>query len=406
MLKVRQLDETHLAQGSSFKAPVSGLPVLRLGFRPFYLGGAIFGALALLVWLGALHGIAPAGRIPSASGIPWHAHEMVFGFAAAIVAGFLLTAVRAWTSAETPHGMPLALLWLLWLAGRIVMWLGPEPLAAIVDSAFLPVLAIALLRVLLRARNRHNIFVPVVLGALALTNILFHGCVLRGRIDLALRINYAAVGLLITLVTIIAGRVVPMFTSNAVPGYTFKRWQWVEALALPLPLLTFVLDAAGASAASIGIAAGATAGVHAFRLAGWRSWRVGQRPILAILHVAYAFIPVGFALLALSAAGWVPHSIAVHALTVGALGGAIIAMITRTALGHTGRMLVAGRAEIACYCLVIAAAVLRVFGPLLAIRWSAGWIDGAGLCWCVAFALYAYQYWPYLTRPRADGKAG
>ncbi|MBJ9696820.1 NnrS family protein [Burkholderia cenocepacia] len=396
----------HLPHRPSFATQASDLPVLRLGFRPFYLGGALFGVLAILVWLGALHGIVPAGRMTSLNGILWHAHEMIFGFAAAIVAGFLLTAVRAWTSLETPSGAPLALLWLLWLAGRITVGFGPEPLAAIVDSAFLPVLMIVLLRVLIPARNRHNIFVPVVLGMLGLLDILFHAWVLQGRADLALRSADAAVGLLVTLVAIIAGRVTPMFTANAVPGYACRRWRAIEALAVPLPLLAFALDALGASAWLVGSAAGATAVVHGIRLAGWRSWKVGRRPILAILHAAYAWVPLGFGLLMLSAVGWVPHSLALHALTVGVLGGAIIAMITRTALGHTGRTLVAGSTEIACYCLVITAAILRVFGPLLASDWSAGWVDAAGLCWCVAFALYARQYWAWLTRPRIDGKAG
>jgi len=396
----------HFPHRSSFATPASDLPVLRLGFRPFYLGGALFGVLAILVWLGALHGIVAAGRMTSLNGILWHAHEMIFGFATAIVAGFLLTAVRAWTSLETPSGAPLALLWLLWLAGRITTGFGPERLAAIVDSAFLPVLMIVLLRVLIPARNRHNIFVPVVLGMLGLLNILFHAWVLHGRVDLALRSADAAVGVLVTLVAIIAGRVTPMFTANAVSGYACRRWRAIEALAVPLPLLAFALDALGASAWLVASAAGAAAVVHGIRLAGWHSWKVGRKPILVILHAAYAWLPLGFGLLMLSAIGLVPHSIALHALTVGVLGGAIIAMITRTALGHTGRQLVAGSTEIACYCLVIAAAILRVFGPLLARDWSGGWIDAAGLCWCAAFALYARQYWPWLTRPRIDGKAG
>jgi uncharacterized protein involved in response to NO len=393
-------------QISSFIGPASELPVLRLGFRPFYLGGALFGALAMLVWLGTLHGLPLTGRAPALGGILWHAHEMIFGFTVAIVAGFLLTAVRAWTSLETPTGAPLALLWLLWLAGRIAIGFGPEWLAAIVDSAFLPVLMVVLFRVLMAARNRHNIFVPVMLGMLGALNILFHVWVLQGRADLALQSANAAVGLLVTLVTIIAGRVTPMFTTNAIPGYTFRRWRVIEALAMPLPLLAFAFDASGANAWLVGSAAAATAVVHGVRLAGWRSWKVGRRPILIILHAAYAWVPIGFALLTLSAAGRVPHSIALHALTVGVLGGAIIAMITRTALGHTGRRLVAGSADVACYCLVIVAAAVRVLGPWLAGSLSTWWIDIAGLLWCAAFALYARQYWPYLTRPRADGKAG
>ena len=187
------------------------------------------------------------------------------------------------------------------------------------------------------------------LAQLGHLNVLFYAWVLQGRADLALRSADAAVGLLVTLVTIIAGRVTPMFTANAVPGYAFRRWSAIKALAVPLPLLAFAYNALGASAWLVGSAAGATAVVHGIRLAEWRSWQVGRRPILAILHAAYAWVPLSFAPLALSALGFVPHSIALHALAVGLLGGGIIAMITRTALGHTSRRLVAG----STYCLLL-----------------------------------------------------
>jgi uncharacterized protein involved in response to NO len=169
---------------------VSGLPVLRLGFRPFYLGGALFGVVAIALWLIALHGHPVAGASPVMNGMLWHVHEMIFGFVAAIVAGFLLTAVRAWTTLETPRGASLAGLWLLWAAGRVLVWSGPEPIAAIVDCAFLPVVAIVLLRVLITARNRHNIFLPVALGLFGLLNVCFHWWAWQGRADLASGRNY------------------------------------------------------------------------------------------------------------------------------------------------------------------------------------------------------------------------
>lgn len=383
-----------------------GLPLLRLGFRPFYLGGAFFGLVALVLWLIALHGHAVAGRSMPMSGVLWHAHEMIFGFVAAIVVGFLLTAVRAWTSLDTPHGPTLAALWLLWAAGRVLVWTGPAPIAATVDSAFLPVAALVLLHVLIRARNRHNIFLPVALGLFGLLNVLFHAWAWQGRTDLALRAAYAATGLAVMFVTVIAGRVVPMFTMNAIPGFPVKRWKIIEVLAAPVVIVTLLADATNAPTPLVAACACVAAAVHLIRIAGWRSWRVGPRPILWILHVAYAWVPVGLTLLTLAAMGLVPHSLAIHALTVGAIGCAIIAMITRTALGHTGRPLVAGHAEVVSYWLMVIAALLRVFGPWFAGDMGGIWIDAAGTCWCAALIVYLVRYTPYLTSPRIDGKAG
>lgn len=386
--------------------PPSGLPLLRLGFRPFYLGGAVFGLIALALWLLALHGWPVAGRSAPASGVVWHVHEMIFGFVSAIIVGFLLTAVRAWTSLDTPRGAPLATLWLLWAAGRVLMWSGPEPIAAVVDSAFLPVVSVVLLRVLITAGNRRNVFLAVALALLGILNGLFHWYAWSGRADLALRTAYAATGFVVMFVAVIAGRVVPMFTMNAIPGFIVRRWKPIETLAAPLVAVTLLADALEAPAVLVVACASATAVVHGIRIAGWRSWRVGPRPILWILHVAGLWVPVGFAMLALAATGVVRHSLAIHALTVGAIGCAIIAMITRTALGHTGRLLVAGPHEIASYWLMIAAALLRVFGPALVPGTIGLWIDLSGVCWCAALTAYLLRYAKYLSSPRVDGRDG
>lgn len=393
-----------LERGSSAQA--SGVPVLRLGFRPFYLGGAAFGLVAVALWLASLRGHGGAGQAPQMTGVLWHVHEMLFGFVSAIIVGFLLTAVRAWTSRPTPTGASLAALWLLWAAGRVLVWTGPEPIAAVVDVAFLPVVAVVLLRVLIAANNRRNVFLAVALGLLGALNALFHGSVWEGRPDLALRVAYATTGLIIMFVAVITGRVVPMFTTNAIRGFTVKRWKFIDTWAAPTPLIALAADAAGAPAGVVAACAAATAVVHAVRMAGWRSWRIGPRPILWVLHVACLWIPVGFALLAAAALGLVSHSLAIHALTVGAMGGAIIAMITRTALGHTGRMLVAGPVEIAAYWLMIAAALARVFGPLVMPGTTAIWLDVAGGAWCAALILYLIRYVPFLSRARIDGKPG
>lgn len=383
-----------------------GFALWALGFRPFYLGGALFGTAAMLAWLAELDG-HPLPRLhPYLPGTLWHAHEMIFGFAAAIVAGFLLTAVRAWTSVTPAQGRSLAALWLLWLAGRAAVGYAPPAIAMIVDVAFLPVCALVLLRVLVHAKNRHNIFLPVALGLLALTNIVFHLAAIMGRPDWALRCAYVAVGLLVLFVTVIGGRIIPSFTVNAVPGFTYRRWRFVEAAVLPLTALAFVLDGFGAPGPVLAIAAALAACAQGLRLYGWRSWRVGNRPILAILHVAYAWIPLGFAMLALAALGFVAHSLAIHAFTVGAVGCAIVAMITRTARGHTGRPLVAGRAEMASYGLLVLAALMRVLVPVLWPQQTLVAIDVSGACWVVAFVVYCGRYAGWLWSPRLDGKEG
>jgi len=376
-----------------------------LGFRPFYLGGALFGCVAMLVWLAMLDGYAPPRFAPALPGVLWHVHEMIFGFGAAIVAGFLLTAVRAWTAQNPAQGAPLAALWLLWLAGRVAVAFASPVVAAVVDVAFLPVVALALLRVLARANNRHNLFLPVALGLLAVLNLLFHAWAANGHADWALRAAYVAVGLLVVFVTIIGGRIIPSFTVNAIPGFAVRRWPLVEAAVVPLTALAFVLDGVAAAPPAVAAAALAAAFAHGLRQYGWRSWRVGNRPILAILHVAYAWIPAGCALLALAALGVVAHSVAMHAFTVGAIGCAIVAMITRTARGHTGRPLVAGRMELACYALLVAAALVRTLGPWLAPQALVLWIDVSGACWIAALAVYCARYAGWLASPRADGKA-
>ncbi|WP_321793901.1 NnrS family protein [Caballeronia sp. J97] len=383
--------------------------LFNLGFRPFYLCGAAFGALALTVWLLVLSGVpVSGGYLLRADPIGWHAHEMVFGFAAAIVVGFLLTAVRAWTGRDTAKGATLASLALLWLAGRVLVWSGPALPAAIVDSAFLPVAALLLLRVLVAAGNRRNYFVGVVLLAFGALNVAFHGFTIDARPDFSMRAVYASAGIVVLLVSVIGGRVIPMFTANAIPGFVARRWRFVELTIAPLTLAAFCADAFALDRAIVAPLALLACGVHLARMVGWRSHAVRGQPILAILHLAYAWLPLGFALLALSAIGWtrVPHSLAIHAFAVGAIGGAIIAMITRTARGHTGRPLIADKRDVACYALVMAAGALRVLGPLVAPSWHSTWIFAAGACWVLAFALYVVAYAAPLFRPREDGKPG
>jgi uncharacterized protein involved in response to NO len=399
--------------GAAFVAPPGNrrsterLGLFNLGFRPFYLTGAAFAAIALSVWLLFLLGIPlRGGYLMLASPVAWHAHEMVFGFATSVIAGFLLTAARAWTGIQTARGLSLAGLAGLWLCARVLVWSGPPIPAALIDSAFLPIVAVLLLRVLLKAGSRRNYFLAPILLSFGLLNVSFHWFMLHNRADLALRCLYAAVGLVVLLVSVIGARVIPAFTANAIPGFVTRRWRAVELLAAPLTLTALFADAVNAGpivGATLAFAACAT---HGMRIVGWRSYRVQRPPILAILHLAYAWIPVGFALLGLSALGYVHHTVATHAFTAGVIGGAIIAMITRTARGHTARPLVADKRDIYSYVLVTLGSVLRVVGPLVAPEYFLVWIYTSGLCWIFGFSLYVFAYAAPLLQPRIDGKPG
>ncbi|CAG9196277.1 NnrS protein involved in response to NO [Paraburkholderia sabiae] len=387
--------------------PAQRFALLNLGFRPFYLAGAGFAVLALTVWLLVLAGVPAMGHyLLKLDPIGWHAHEMVFGFAASVVAGFLLTAVRAWTGMQTTSARVLAALVLLWLCARVLVWSGPAVPAALVDSAFLPCVAFVLLRVLMKAGNRRNYFLVPVLLTFAALNVAFHVLTQMGHADLALRCIYASAGIVVLLVSVIGARVIPMFTSNAIPGFITRRWTWVERIAAPLTLIALFADAAALPSMAIATLAFAACVVHCARMIGWRSYKVRGPVILLILHVAYAWMPIGFALLGLSALGFVAHSVALHAFTAGVIGGAIIAMITRTARGHTGRPLAADTRDVASYALVTLGSALRIVGPLVAPAHYQLWIWSAGVCWIAAFAIYVGAYARPLMRPREDGKPG
>ncbi|MEO8936332.1 MAG: NnrS family protein [Burkholderiaceae bacterium] len=381
-----------------------GWPVLRLGFRPFYLGAAVFGALAVPLWLAIFLGwIAPNLSVPP---LLWHAHEMLFGFAAAIIVGFLLTAGKAWTGLATPRGGFLGLLAGLWLAARIAAVVGPYALYAVLDLLLLPLVAATLINVLVRARNHRNLALAAILILLSLTNLCFHLAVLGTIAVSPMHALHAALALIVMIECVMAGRVLPAFTNSVTPGLNLKARPRLEQATLALTalaLLSWVVDAPPWFAAG---AFGLAAAAHLIRQWSWRPGVTRSRPILWILHAAYGWLPVGFALLAMAQIGWVSVSAGVHALAVGATGGLIIGMVTRTARGHTGRPLKASKAEVTAYALVMAAAVFRVVLPLLAPQWFVQSLLAAALAWSAAFGIYLVVYAPWLLSTRLDGKDG
>ena len=367
-----------------------GFALFALGFRPFYLLAAAYAALAVPLWAlefaGLLHG----------PGMLWHAHEMLFGYAFAVIAGFLLTAVRAWTGLPTPSGAALAAIAALWVAARVAGY--GWPLAgSVLDMLFALAVAWGIGRPLVRSGNRRNWFFIVlvlVLGAASIGFLWLPGTGLAIALDVVLFI-----------MAVMGGRVIPAFTNNAIPGAGARRNQWLEYAALGSVLALLVADVAdlGRMAASVALAA---ALLHAARLALWAPWATRTRPILWILHVSYAWIVLHLALRGLAGFDLVVPGLATHALTVGAIGGLTLGMMTRTARGHTGRPLQVGRLEIAAYVLVQVAAVARALLPLALPGAYVALVAASAAPWCAAFALYVVVYLPILTRARLDGKPG
>jgi len=336
----------------------------------------------------------------------WHAHEMLFGFAAGVIVGFLLTAVKAWTGLATPRGPLLGTLVLVWLAARVAAFVAPYPVYAALDVALLPAVALILLRVLVQAGNKRNIPLISLLLLMAAANLVFHLSAMGAIQVPAVDALYAELSLIIMVVSVMAGRVVPMFTKNVTPGLVInmpRKFELALLAVTALALALWVLAPAGAALAALSVLA---AVLHAVRLWMWRPQVTLRRPILWVLHASYAWMPIGFALLAAAQMGWVAYSLAVHAFAVGVIGGLIIGMLTRTARGHTGRPLQASRGEVVAYALVLLAAVLRVLVPALAPQWYAYALDAAGGLWALAFAIYLVIYTPWLTRTRLDGKDG
>lgn len=381
-----------------------GWPLLRLGFRPFYLGAATFALVAIPLWLFMWSGMLD--RQPVLAPLLWHAHEILFGFAIAVIAGFLLTAGKAWTGLPTPRGPFLGALILLWLAARIAALGAPYIVYAALDVVLLPIVAVVLLRVLWRAGSRRNLPLGGILLLLSLVNLAFHLNVLGLTDWPALHALYATLALVVMVECVIGGRVIPLFTANVTPGLKIPAWPRFERLVLgatAAALVAWALQLQGAwTVALLALAAA----LHVWRALRWAPWKTLSRPILWILHAAYAWIPLGLALLALAQAGQLPQTLGIHALGVGATGGLIIGMITRTARGHTGRPLKVGALETGAYALMMLAALVRVLYPLVAPEALSTALTIAASAWSLAFLLYLWQYAPWLLRTRLDGKDG
>jgi uncharacterized protein involved in response to NO len=381
------------------------------GFRPFFL---LCGAYALILvpwWLYRFaHASVSFGGLPA---MYWHAHEMIYGFVMAAIAGFLLTAVPSWTGARGFAGLPLIVAVALWFAGRVAMSVagaGPFWLIAAAELAFVPCLLALLAPPILRTRNR-NFPILAVLLVLWIIDGAFVLGLARADVLLASGAMRLAIDFVLVLVTIIGGRIVPIFTANALrrrgETVTTVTRKPIEFAVISLMVAIAVTDIFAPQGFASGVLAALAALAHVLRLAGWRSFRTRGEPILWIMHVAYAWMPFGLALKALSLLGdfgWAAKW--QHALGTGVLATMILAVMTRVALGHTGRDLVVSRAVGVAYLLLTFAALLRVFGLTLFPAHYLLTLTVAGAAWMAAFGIFLVVYAPILWWPRADGRPG
>ncbi len=379
----------------------AGPALFAYGFRPFFLAAGLWAAFGILLWLPQYLG---AFTLPTHFGpLDWHIHEMLYGFVAASVAGFLLTAIPNWTGRLPVNGWPLAALALLWLAGRVAILVSAAiggVLAAAIDVSFLLVLAAVAAREIVAGKNWRNLRVLIVLGVLIAGNIVFHAEVLlTGSANYGVRIAIAAVLLLVSL---IGGRIVPSFTGNWIkrenPGrmpVPFTRFDGVTMAASALALLAWIAVPAHAVTGALLLLAGV---LHCVRLARWAGDRTVADRLVLVLHAAYVFVPVGFLLVGASIfTEAVPLTAGLHAWTAGAFGMMTLAVMTRATLGHTGRPLQASPATQAIYACIFLAAVLRIVAGFTG---SLVLLEAGGALWMLGFAGFALAYAPLLVRQK------
>ena len=379
----------------------AGPALFAYGFRPFFLAAGAWAAFGIFLWLPQYLG---ALTLPTYfSALDWHIHEMLYGYVAAAIAGFLLTAIPNWTGRLPVNGWPLAGLAALWLAGRAAILLSAAiggVAAAVIDVSFLATLAAVAAREIVGGRNWRNLRVLIVLGVLIVGNLVFHAEVmLSGAADYGVRITIASV---VGMIMVIGGRIVPSFTSNWLkrhnPGrlpVSFARFDVAVIAASAVALLAWIAAPSHAATGALLLVAGA---LQVVRLARWAGDRTLAHRLVLVLHVGYAFIPLGFLLI--GASTWfavVPASAGIHAWSAGAVGLMTLAVMTRASLGHTGHPLEAGFGTQAIYALVLAAAMLRI---VAAFAGSILLLEAAGAAWIAGFCCFLLLYAPLLARQK------
>ncbi|MEP4891291.1 MAG: NnrS family protein [Aliiglaciecola sp.] len=386
--------------------------IWRQAFRPLFLMGSIFAIFSMVIWALVLTGnisISPYGGVYF-----WHAHEMLFGFVAAIIVGFLLTAVQNWTGLRATHGKSLIALFTLWLAGRLLLFINPisyQWLTAIVDISFLVLAAIFMGQLVLKVKQYRNlIFVPVLILLVA-GNLLTHWSVLAQQPEYYRWGAHSTVMTITLIISIIAGRVFPMFTANGTKTEKVANLAWLEKAVIGVTLTIALLYLTNLSSylpkTVIAWVFGFAALCHSIRAIRWRPQVTFGTPLVWSLHLAYWFVPISLALFALYFAGGnISASTALHGLTAGAISSIILAMIARISLGHTGRALQPHWSMKIAFVLIILAGISRLAVQYLQAYISVNMYLVAAIFWVLAYLIYVLGYWKILTSPRPDGRLG
>lgn len=388
--------------------PATRYPILALAFRPFFLMAAIYASLSVPLWLLIYTGaISPVSYLDPRA---WHGHEMVFGFGAAVIAGFLLTAASTWTGRPTVTGLPLAGLAAIWFLGRILLSTGgqaPAWLSVTVDVSFLPLTALLLAIPIIRAGNRRNLAFPVILLLMAALNLVMHlGGLDVIRID-ASRVLHAAIDLIILIVTVLGGRVIPSFTQTACPKAKISTCRIANALAIIAAVALVFADCRWGDAKVTGAIALFGSLANILRMRRWGTMATLYQPALWILHLGYIWLIVGLGLRGLAdTLDLLPVDAGLHALTAGAIGTMSLGMMSRVALGHTGRKIAMTKPIVAAFIALTLSALMRVAAPNLPASLLLPALIFSGGLWSLAFGLFAWRHLPILVAPRADGRPG
>ena len=385
---------------------LNALAVLSYPFRIFFLACGIYAIFIIAAWLAILLGSL---NLPLAwSPLYWHSHEMIFGVVTAAICGFLLTAMCNWTGAQPLKGLGLFGLVNLWVAGRVVMWIGnhlPAELVILVDAIFLPVVTAYVAYILLKHGNKRNLILAAILTLLSLCNISMHAGAYTNNFYWLWAGETGALGLITLIMVIIAGRIIPLFTINGLrsQGYDvekIKNSSLLSALAIASTALLIPLNFFTQYPILIGIVALSAAVINAVRLSQWASLATKREPLLWILHLGYAWIVIALVLKSMAAFNlWIAPSVWQHALGLGAMSSLILGMMTRVSLGHTGRPLSLPRFGVVIYLAISVAAITRLLVALSWIDFQIGLILTT-IAWIVAFGFFTILYYPILTKPR------
>ncbi len=385
--------------------PKKSFALFNLGFRPFFLLAAFSAIILMGTWVLAYVNIIQLNTYYGF--IDWHSHEMLFGYAAAVIAGFLLTAVKNWTNVDTITKVPLALLAVIWLAARILPFTTvPGIVIAIVDVSFFFFLALAVAHPILKAKQSNNFIMIAIIGVFMLADILVQSQHLGIMATGVAKGNLLALYGVLLIIQVLTGRVMPFFTRVVVPQTEVVERPLLEKILLIVLILLALADFFALNGLIISLLAGILLVAHIMRVAPWFSKPVLNTPILWVLYAGYLWFLIGFAMKVMVGLDLVANNLAIHAWTVGVIGITTYGMMARVSLGHTGREMLPSKLAVSGFYLLTLATIIRVIFPLFSMAHYILWIEVSAVLWTVAFILFAIVYTPVLTQPRVDGREG